>query len=115
MHLSASRRTDIPAFFGEWFLNRLKTGYVMTRNPFNPEQVSRMTLSPDVIECIVFWTKDPANFIGELDTLDDLGYKYYFLFTLTPYDKTLETDLPDKNEVIDTFRRLSDRIGNEKV
>ncbi len=115
MLLSASRRTDIPAFFGEWFANRLRAGYAMTRNPFNPGQIRRITISPDVIDCIVFWTKNPQNFLDKLEILDDLGYMYYFLFTLTPYGKNLETELPEIKDIISVFRELSLRIGKDKV
>lgn len=59
MIISASRRTDIPAFYSDWFLNRIKDGFVDVRNPMNYHQVSRISLSPDVIDCIVFWSKNP--------------------------------------------------------
>jgi hypothetical protein len=75
--LSVSRRTDIPAFYAEWFFNRLKDGYVLARNPFNYRQVSKVSLSPEVIDCIVFWTKDPTKMLDKLDLLGD--YKYYFM------------------------------------
>lgn len=74
MILSVSRRTDIPAFYTEWFFNRLKEGYVLVRNPMNYHQVSRITLSPDVIDCIVFWTKDPTKILDKLDLLDEYNY-----------------------------------------
>ena len=78
MILSASRRTDIPAFYGEWFVNRLREGFVCVRNPFNYHQVSKIILSPENVDCIVFWTKDARGFIKYLDEIDKLGYKYYF-------------------------------------
>ncbi|MBH1941585.1 DUF1848 domain-containing protein [Mobilitalea sibirica] len=115
MILSASRRTDLPAFYSDWFMNRLKEGYVLTRNPMNPLQVSKITLSPKVIDCIVFWTKDPANIIDKLPELDAMGYQYYFQFTLTPYNKELEQNLRDKQDIIRTFLMLSEKIGKEKV
>jgi len=113
MILSASRRTDIPAFFHEWFLNRLKEGFALVRNPMNASQISKVTLAPDIVDCIVFWTKNPEAMIPWLDRLD--GYHYYFQFTLTPYGKETETHLPDKAKIIDTFRRLSDRLGAHRV
>lgn len=57
MILSVSRRTDIPNYYSEWFLDRLKEGYLYVRNPINIHQISKITLSPEVIDCIVFWTK----------------------------------------------------------
>ncbi len=113
MIVSVSRRTDIPAFYLEWFFNRLKEGFALTRNPMNPLQVRRVELTPEEVDCFVFWSKNPAAFINKLSQLS--AYKYYFQFTLTPYDKDLEPGLPAKNEIIATFKRLSNKIGAEKV
>jgi len=115
MILSASRRTDIPAYYSEWFINRLNAGYVLARNPMNHSQVSRIEISPDAVDCIVFWTKDPQNMLDKLDTIDRMGYRYYFQFTLTPYGKSVEKGLRDKEELADTFCRLSVRIGKDRV
>ena len=60
MIISASRRTDIPSYYSDWFFRRLEAGFVCTRNPMNPKQVSRISLSPDVVDGIVFWTKNPT-------------------------------------------------------
>ena len=92
MIISASRRTDIPAFYSRWFFNRLREGYVLVPNPYNPRMVSRVSLKPAWIDCIVFWSKNPAPMIGELDQLGD--YKYYFQFTLNPYGREIERKLP---------------------
>lgn len=115
MIISASRRTDIPAFYSEWFMNRLKEGYVLTRNPMNYAQISKITLSPDVVDCIVFWTKDAKNIMNKLKLVDELGYRYYFQFTLTPYGRDIEPYLREKEKITDTFLELSDKIGKEKV
>jgi hypothetical protein len=113
MIISASRRTDIPSFYGEWFINRINEGFLFVRNPFNNSVVYRVDINPDVVDCIVFWTKNPKPFLNKLQFLGQ--YNYYFLYTVTPYDKTLEKNLPDKKEIINTFRLLSDRLGGEKV
>jgi len=113
MIISASRRTDVPAFYSQWFLNRLKQGYVMVRNPMNPQLVSKVPLNPNLIDCIVFWTKNPRDMMKKLDQLK--GYNYYFLFTITSYGRDLERRLPKKEEIIDTFIELSQRIGKERV
>jgi hypothetical protein len=115
MILSASRRTDIPAYFSDWFINRLNAGYALTRNPINHSQVSKVLLEPGKIDCIVFWTKDPTNMMDKLKILDDMGYHYYFQFTLTPYDKEIEKNLRVKEKIIDTFQILSRQIGKDKV
>lgn len=87
----------------------------MTRNPMNHKQIRRIDLSPDNVDCFVFWTKDPYNLIQHLPTLDKLGYKYYFQFTLTPYNKTIEKNLRDKSDIEDTFIKLSELIGKNRV
>ena len=72
MILSVSRRTDIPSFYGEWFYNRIKEGFVMVRNPMNYHSISRINISPNVVDCIVFWTKNPNPFIPFLNEIDDI-------------------------------------------
>ncbi|MHC1694531.1 MAG: DUF1848 domain-containing protein [Eubacteriales bacterium] len=115
MIISASRRTDIPCYYSEWFMKRVRAGYVLTRNPMNPSQVSRIALSPEVVDCIVFWTKDASNLLPYLEELDGLGYNYYFQFSLTPYGRDIEKNLRDKSELMESFRELSERIGRKRV
>ena len=113
MILSVSRRTDIPAFYSNWFFNRIKQGFLLVRNPMNAHQVSRVVLNPEVIDCIVFWTKNPRPMLRRLEELKE--YKYYFQFTLNSYDKSLEPNVPRKKYLINTFKELSEKIGKEKV
>ena len=113
MIISASRRTDIPAYYPEWFINRIKEGYVYVRNPMNFHQISKVNLSPDLVDCIVFWSKNPALMFDKLRFLND--YVYYFQFTLNPYDQDLETGLPPKKNIIETFKKLSDKIGPQRI
>ena len=115
MILSVSRRTDIPSFYSEWFMNRLREGFVYVRNPFNANQIYRIELNPEKTECIVFWSKNPGPLLKNLNEIDALGYKYYFQFTVTSYDKSIEPNIPPKRNIIKTFKILSDRIGPEKV
>ena len=115
MILSVSRRTDIPAFYSDWFINRLNEGNVLTRNPMNHSQVSKISLSSDVIDCIVFWTKDAKNIITKLKTLNDMKHNYCFQFTITPYGKDIEKNLREKTEIEGTFIALSNTIGKERV
>lgn len=113
MIISASRRTDIPAFYSDWFLNRIKERYVLVPSPYNSKMISRISLDPAVVDCIVFWSKNPAPMLEKLDKLKD--YNYYFQFTLNPYGPDIENHLPTISKRIDTFKRLSDRISKEKV
>lgn len=114
MILSVSRRTDIPNYYSDWFITRIKEGFLYVRNPMNAHQISKIDLSPEVIDCIVFWTKNPANMIDKLEDLQK--YMYYFQFTLTGYGKDVEPNLPNKREeLIPTFKRLSEKIGKERV
>lgn len=113
MILSVSRRTDIPAFYYEWFFNRIQGGFVMVRNPINKYQVSKIILNTDVVDGIVFWTKNPSPMIPYLNLIKD--YAYYFQFTINPYDKTIEPQVPVKKDIIKTFETLSNIIGSDRV
>lgn len=115
MIISASRRTDIPSYYTEWFMNRLRDGYVYVKNPMNAKQVSRISLSPDLVDCIVFWSKNPKPIMDKLEEIDKMDYKYYFQFTITPYGHNIERALPDKNTRLETLITLSKKIGKEGV
>ena len=111
--VSASRSTDIPAFYGDWFMERLKAGYVRWGSPFggNPLYVSFAKT-----RVFAFWSKNPAPFIPRLETLDRLGYRYYFLYTLNDYGaEQMEPNVPLLSERIETFIDLSRRIGKRRV
>ena len=79
----------------------------------NYRQVSRITLTPDIIDCIVFWTKDPTNILNKLDLLKE--YSYYFQITVTSYDKQIERNVASKNNIIASFKKLSAEIGKKKT
>lgn len=114
MILSVSRRTDIPAFYSEWFFDRIKNGFVYVRNPMNIHQISKIDISPDVTDCIVFWTKNPEPMLNRLEELS--SYNYYFQFSLTGYGKDIESNVPHKKEkMIPIFQELSKKIGMKKV
>ena len=114
MIISASRRTDIPTYYSEWFLKRIKAGYVYVRNPMNPHQVSQINLSPEVVDGIVFWTKNSTPMLDRLVELNN--YMYYFQFTLNSYGVDVEENIPNKSKVvIPAFQRLSDSIGPDRV
>lgn len=113
MIISASRRTDIPAFFTGWFMNRIREQCVYVRNPVNAHQVSKISLHPDVVDCIVFWSKNPAPMLPRLHELRE--YTYYFQFTLNAYPRTIEKNLPSLEERLYTFQQLSELLGSQRM
>ena len=113
MIINTGQRTDIPAFYAEWFANRLKEGYVCVRNPYNQSQVSRYRLDPSVVDVIGFCTKNPAPMFPHMDLLKDYG-QYWFV-TITPYGRDIEPNVPDKHRLLDDFRRLSDMVGIHSI
>ena len=113
MIISASRRTDIPAFYWEWFQKRLQEQYVLVRNPLNLHQVSRISLRPEVVDGLVFWTKNPEPMLKTLSVLD--AYAYYFQFTLNAYAADVEAALPPLAVRIEIFRQLAQKIGAERM
>lgn len=114
MILSVSRRTDIPAFYSDWFMNRLHEGYVLVRNPMSYHQVSKINLIPEIVDCIVFWSKNPQPMFKYLDELEK-KYKFYFQYTINAYEKDLEPNIPSLEDRIDNFINLSKRYGNDRV
>ena len=113
MILSVSRRTDIPAFYSNWFYNKLKEGFVQVRNPFNRHQIRKVPLNKEAIDGLVFWTKNPEPMLPRLPELKN--YVYYFQFSLNPYSQQIEPYVPPKKIIIETFKRLSDLIGRERM
>ena len=113
MIINTGQRTDIPAFYAEWFANRLKEGFVCVRNPYNPNQVSRYRLDPSVVDCIGFCTKNPAPMFRYMDLLKDFG-QYWFV-TITPYGKDIEPNVPEKRRLLEDFKTLSRTVGIDSV
>ena len=110
MILNVSGRTDIVAFYSDWFINRMKEGFIDVRNPFNPKLVTRISM--DNVDLIFFCTKNP---IPILDKLKDINKKVYFHITLTPYKKDIEPNLPPKGEIITAIKKLSQIIGKDNI
>lgn len=115
MLLFASGRTDIPAFYADWLMNRIRAGFVDVRNPYYGHQVTRYKLTPEVVDCLVFCTKNPAPMIPHLDELKAAGFGLYFFVTITPYGKDIEPNVPEKSAVIASTRALSEKLGKERV
>ncbi len=113
MIINTGCRTDIPAFYSKWLINRIREGYVLVRNPYNPNQVTRYNLSPDVVDCLAFCTKNPEPMLKYLDEIDK--YKQYWFVTITPYGKVIEPNVPNKEKVIESFKKLSKHIGVDAI
>ena len=113
MIINTGQRTDIPAFYSEWFFNRIKDGFVMVRNPYYPEQVTRYELKPEVVDVLSFCTKNPAPMLDKLDLIKN--YRQYWFVTITPYGKEIEPNVPDKAEIIKSVKKLSEKVGKSCV
>ncbi len=113
MILQTGMRTDIPAFYSEWFANRLKEGYVMVRNPYYPKIVTRYEINPEVVDLIGFCTKNPAGMFPYMKLLEPYG-QYWFV-TITPYGKEIEPNVPEKKQILHDFVELSKIIGVDSI
>lgn len=113
MILNTGNRTDIPAYYGKWFANRLKEGYVFSRNPYNPQLIKKYILDPKVVDVIAFCSKNPLPFLQYMPLLKE--YRVYFQVTITPYDPRIEPHVPNKNRVIDGVKALSGMIGSSAI
>lgn len=113
MILNTGSRTDIPAYYSEWFYNRIKEGFVLVRNPYNPTQVIRYRLDPETVDCLVFCTKNPRSMLARLSELK--SFRQFWHVTITPYGKEIEPYVPPKENVIEAFRELSDIVGADRI
>ncbi len=113
MIINTGCRTDIPAFYSKWLMNRIREGYVLVRNPYYKSQVTKYSLSPNIVDCLAFCTKNPEPMLQYLDELDK--YKQYWFVTITPYGKDIEPVVPDKKRVIESFKKLSEHIGINSI
>ena len=115
MIISASRRTDIPAFYAEWFINRIRAGYCTVPNPFNINQISKVSLRPDDVDVIVFWTRNPRPIFPYLKELDDAGYRYYFQYTILNIPRLIDPKSPSVETAIKTLCDLTCLVGPHRV
>lgn len=115
MVISASRRTDIPAFYARWFIHRIEAGYCTVPNPFNRNQVSRISLKPDDVDAIAFWTRHPRPLFPSLVRLKELGYLFYFMVSVLGYPREYEPRGPDLGQSLEDFQELSVKIGPDRV
>ena len=96
-------------------MNRIRAGYCTFPNPFNRKQIVEVSLRPEDVDVIVFWSKDPKPLIPYLDELDSMGLRYYFQFTVNGYPKLIEPGVPQLEEILRTFGQLSERVSPERV
>jgi len=112
--ISASRATDLPAYYSEWFIDKIRKGYVKWVNPFNRKKPQYISFSNTQV--VVFWSKNPKPLISYLRELDEKKIKYYFQFTLNDYEhEGFEPRVPPLEERVETFQMLSELIGKDKV
>lgn len=109
MIINTGMRTDIPAFYSKWLINRIREGYVLVRNPYHPELVTRYELDPAVVDILSFCSKNPSPMLPYLDELKKF-HQFWFV-TVTPYGKDIEPHVPNKYLVLDSFRKISEKIG----
>lgn len=112
MIINSGSRTDIPAFYSEWFLNRINEGFVCTRNPYN-DDIYRYPLDSKIIDCLCFCTKNPKPMLKRIDELAD--YNQFWFVTITPYEKDIEKNVPSFKKVIKSFKGLSETLGVNRV
>lgn len=115
MIISASRRTDIPAFYARWLMNRIRAGYCIVSNPFKARQLFEVSLKPADVDAIVFWTRNAHPLLPHLAELDERGFNYYFQYTINGYGRSLEPCAPALNETVSAFRSLAERVGPARV
>ncbi len=115
MIISASRRTDIPAFYGDWLMNQLREGFCVVPHPMKPRESFRVSLKPEDVDAFVFWTKYPKSLLPHLQEIESRGYPFIFLYTLTPYSSPLEKRLPPLENRLQMFKELAGRLGSERV
>lgn len=117
MVINTGSRTDIPAYFSEWFYNCIREGYVLVRNPYYPSQVTRYLLDPEVIDVIVFCTKNPLPMLDKTDSIKMVlsSFDTFWFVTITPYEADIEPFVPPKEQVMDSFQRLSRLIGKQRI
>ena len=113
MIINTGCRTDIPAFYSKWLMNRIREGFVYVRNPYYKSQVTKYNLSPEVVDCLAFCTKNPRPMLQYLDELKK--YKQYWFVTITPYGKDIELAVPKKEDVMEDFKILSKEIGINSI
>lgn len=113
MIINTGQRTDIPAFYSDWFYRRIQEGYVHVRNPYYPTQILEYQLNPQVVDCLCFCTKNPEPMLHRITEIKD--YRQFWFVTITPYGKEIEPNVPDYHQVIKSFQKLSQIVGKKAI
>ena len=113
--ISASRRTDIPAFYARWFMNRVRAGFCTYPNPYRPSSVCRVDLRPDAVAGVVFWTRNARPMLRFLPELDERGFGYVFQYTLVNYPRAMDPRSPSVTGAADTLRELCEHVGRDRI
>lgn len=113
MIINTGNRTDIPAFYSEWFYNRIREGYVLVRNPYYFNQVTHYQLKPELVDCLVFCTKNPRPMLARKKEIEN--FNQFWFVTITPYGEDIEPNVADKNAIMDSFSCLSEASGAEAL
>ncbi len=111
--ISVSRRTDVPAFYGDWFMGRLKEGFAGVVGPFGGQKYI-VSLKPQDVACFVFWSKNFGPFLENLKNIDGSGYKFYFNYTVTGLPSVFESNL-EKQEAIEALKQLSEMTSAKHI
>lgn len=116
MILNTGSRTDIPAFYSTWFYNRVRAGFVLARNPYYPSQVLRYRLEPELVDAMVFCTKNPAPMLADPRDFELLRpFSTFWFVTITPYGPDIEPKVPAKDRVVESFLQLSELVGPQRM
>lgn len=115
MVVSASRRTDIPAYYMDWLMGRLEAGHCLVRNPFDARRTRRVSLLPPDLDLLVLWTRDPRSLLPRVREIEDRGIRFYVHLTLTNYPPALEPGAPPLAESLASFQKLAQAIGSGRV
>lgn len=113
MILNTGNRTDIPAFYSKWFLNRIREGFVYTRSPYDPGHLTEYILDPELVDIICFCSKNPAPLVPHLGDL--ASFPQYWQLTITPYGRDIEPYVPPKDQVMETFKAISKTVGPQSI
>ncbi len=115
MIINTGLRTDIPAFYSEWFMNRLREGFVCVRNPYQKNQINQYRLDPEVVDCLGFCTKNPRPLLTDEAFRLLKSFHQFWYVTITPYGPEIEPGVPQKEQVIEDFIFLSKHYGPDCV